>query len=40
MYINSILSNEATFANIMFQSSKQEDLIDTLSVLKLLFLIK
>ena len=26
MYINSILSIEATFMNIMFQSRKQEDL--------------
>ena len=32
MYINSILSIEATFVNITFQSSKQEDLNDTLSV--------
>ena len=32
MYINSILSTEATFVNITFQSSKQEDLNDTLSV--------
>ena len=32
MYINSILSIEATFMNITFQSSKQEDLNDTLSV--------
>ena len=32
MYINSILSIEATFVNITFQSSKQKDLIDTLSV--------
>ena len=33
MYINSILSIEATFVNITFQSSKQEDLNDTLSVM-------
>ena len=32
MYNNSILSIEATFVNITFQSSKQEDLNDTLSV--------
>ena len=32
MYINSILSIEATFVNITFQSSIQEDLNDTLSV--------
>ena len=32
MYINSILSIEATFVNIMFQSRKQEDLNDTVSV--------
>ena len=32
MYINSILSTEATFVNITFQSSKQEDLNDILSV--------
>ena len=32
MYINSILSIEATFMSITFQSSKQEDLNDTLSV--------
>ena len=32
MYINSILSIKVTFVNIMFQSSKQEDLNDTLSV--------
>ena len=32
MYTNSILSIEATFVNITFQSSKQEDLNDTLSV--------
>ena len=32
MYINSILSIEATFVNITFQSSKQEDLKDTLPV--------
>ena len=32
MYINSILSIEATFMNIMFQSRKQEDLNDTVSV--------
>ena len=32
MYINSILSIEATFVSIAFQSSKQEDLNDTLSV--------
>ena len=35
MYINSILSMEATFVNITFQPSKQEDLnntFDTLSV--------
>ena len=32
MYINSILASEATFVNITFQSSKQEDLNDTLSV--------
>ena len=32
MYINFILSIEATFVNITFQSSKQEDLNDTLSV--------
>ena len=32
MYINSILSIEVTFVNITFQSSKQEDLDDTLSV--------
>ena len=31
MYTNSILSIEATFVNITFQSSKQEDLNDTLS---------
>ena len=29
MYINPILSIEATFVNITFQSSKQEDLNDT-----------
>ena len=29
MYINSILSIEATFVNIMFQLSKQKDLNDT-----------
>ena len=29
MYINSILSIEATFINITFQSSKQEYLNDT-----------
>ena len=34
MYINSILSIEATLVNITFQSSKQEDLNDTLSVRK------
>ena len=32
MYIDSILFIEATFVNITFQSSKQEDLIDTISV--------
>ena len=32
MYINAILSIEATFVNITFQSSKQEDLNDTLLV--------
>ena len=32
MYINSILSIEATFVNIMFQSRKQEDLNDTVLV--------
>ena len=32
MYIDSILSIEANFVNITFQSSKQEDLHDTLSV--------
>ena len=32
MYINFILSIEATFADITFQSRKQEDLNDTLSV--------
>ena len=32
MYINFILSIEATFADITFQSKKQEDLNDTLSV--------
>ena len=32
MYINSILSIEVTFVNITIQSSKQEDLNDTLSV--------
>ena len=32
MYINAILSIEATFVKITFQSSKQEDLNDTLSV--------
>ena len=32
MYINSILSIEATFVNIMFQSRKQKDLNDTVSV--------
>ena len=32
MYINSILSIKVTFVNITFQSSKQEDLNDTLSV--------
>ena len=32
MYINSILSIEATFVNIIFQSRKQEDLNDTVSV--------
>ena len=32
MYINSILFIEATFANITFQSSKQEDLNDPLFV--------
>ena len=32
MYINFILSIEATFVNITFQSRKQEDLNDTLSV--------
>ena len=32
MYINAILSIEATFVNITFQSSKQEDLNDSLSV--------
>ena len=32
MYINSILSIKTTFMNITFQSSKQEDLNDTLSV--------
>ena len=32
MYINSILSIEATFVNIMFQSRKQEDLNDAVSV--------
>ena len=30
MYINSILSIEATFVNITFQSSKQVDLNDTI----------
>ena len=30
MYINSILSIEATFVNIKFQSSKQVDLNDTI----------
>ena len=30
MYINSILSIEATFVNITFQSSKQIDLNDTI----------
>ena len=32
MYINAILSIYATFVNITFQSSKQEDLNDTLLV--------
>ena len=32
MYIKAILSIEATFVNITFQSSKQEDLNDTLLV--------
>ena len=32
MYINFILSIEATFVNIMFQSRKPEDLNDTVSV--------
>ena len=32
MYINAILSIEATFVNITFQSSEQEDLNDTLLV--------
>ena len=32
MYTNSNLSIEATFMNITFQSSKQEDLNDTLPV--------
>ena len=32
MYINSILSTDKTFVNITFQSSKQEDLNDTISV--------
>ena len=32
MYINFILSIEATFVNITFQSSQHEDLNDTLSV--------
>ena len=32
MYINSILSIEVTSVQITFQSSKQEDLNDTLSV--------
>ena len=32
MYINSILSIEATFVNIRLQSSKQEDFNDTSSV--------
>ena len=32
MYINSILFIEVTFANITFQSSKQEDLNDPLLV--------
>ena len=32
MYINSILSIETTFVNITFQSRKQEDLNNTLSV--------
>ena len=32
MYINSILFIEATYVNITFQSSKQEDLRGTLSV--------
>ena len=32
MYTNPILSIEATFVNITFQSSKQEDLNDTLLV--------
>ena len=31
MYINSILSIEATFVNITFQSSKQIDLNDTMT---------
>ena len=33
MYINSILSIEATFVNITFQPSKQEDLNDTFDTL-------
>ena len=32
MYINSILFIEATFVNITFQSKKQEELNETLSV--------
>ena len=32
MYIDSMLSIEATFVNITFQPSKQEDLNDTFSV--------
>ena len=32
LYINSILSIQATFVNITFQSRKQEDLSDTLLV--------
>ena len=32
MYINSILPIEATFVNITFQTRKQEDLNDALSV--------
>ena len=32
MYIDSMLSIEATFVNITFQPSKQEDLNDTFSI--------